>query len=89
MSYARFTSPETAALRGQEPSGVYVYLDSMGCLCCCACSIGDWTERFYKTSDLIKHLREHEAHGDAVPSDAIPSLEAEAVENDAWIKAVR
>jgi hypothetical protein len=36
---------------------------------------------------FIDHLREHQAAGHHIPDDAIADLQADAAENDAWIKS--
>lgn len=86
MSYARFAGEESVAKYGGELSDVYVYLDEAGYFSCCGCRLADGvSEHFASTADLIAHLRRHTACGDAVPSYTIPSLEAEARDNDSWL----
>lgn len=88
MSYARF---------GWDDSDVYVYLDVNGSLCCCACAL-NWqgddgvfpASRYLDTTaSMVAHLREHEAAGHEVPGDTFSDLEADAVENDAWMAEKR
>jgi hypothetical protein len=79
MSYARF---------GWDGSDVYVFKSvgdqehPGGWLECCSCSlIPDRWFRAFSTAGMIRHLRSHMAHGHHVPSDVIPELLADDMEN--------
>jgi hypothetical protein len=81
MSYARF---------GWDGSDVYVFKSvgnkehPGGWLECCGCLLPSNPGRFlqaFSTAGMIRHLRAHMAAGQHVPSDVIPELRADDVEN--------
>jgi len=78
MSYARF---------GWHGSDVYIYLDSAGYLCCCACSarsdMGSY--KAYSTSEMMRHIDYHQSLGDHVPKDAIDQLVRDNEQNMRYI----
>jgi hypothetical protein len=93
MSYARFASAEIVAKFADDPdwqpvrSDVYVFLSVGGFLECCSCRLlTDWQSfSAAATAAMLAHLREHIAAGHVVPPDTISAIEADRVENDAFI----
>lgn len=84
MSYVRLS----------EKSDVYVYLDVNGYLCCCFCKMntGFYSSEvqyylgFYKTDDMIEHLKRHKKMGHKVPKYCFDNLKHDSKRNDKWIK---
>jgi hypothetical protein len=78
MSYARF---------GWDGSDVYVFKSvgdqehPNGWLECCSCSLIPGWFRAFSTAGMIWHLWAHMAAGQHVPSDVIPELRADDMEN--------
>jgi len=51
------------------------------------CATTVMTSTLTRPRAIIDHLREHQAAGHHIPDDAIADLQADAAENDAWIKS--
>ena len=67
----------------------YIHLSVDGLYTCCSCTLRDDGDDFeaYSTAAIIDHLREHRTAGHHIPADAFDDLQADAAENDAWIKS--
>lgn len=77
MSYVRFSEAD-----------VYVYSDVGGYLCCCGCLLKEPWEH-YSTDSMLAHLCKHKEAGHDVPSHVFEDLEADRVENEAFIAHIK
>ena len=60
-------------------SALYIYSDVQGGITCCGCCLNDGGEFNVPTAaEMVAHVREHIAAGDAVPDFVIPRIEADA-----------
>lgn len=74
MSYVRFS-------RINHPwnydSDIYIYPDTRGGITCCGCCLRttDFIHNVNTFDEMIEHVKQHIASGDAVPDFVIPNLE--------------
>lgn len=69
MSYCRWS----------RESDVYVYASAQA-IVCCACSLGARTDfEAILRSEMLRHLKEHEAAGHRVSAEAVARLHEEVV----------
>jgi hypothetical protein len=67
----------------------YIHLSVDGLYTCCWCNLrydGDDFEAC-STAAIVDHLHKHRAAGHHILTDAFDDLQADAAENDAWIKS--
>lgn len=67
MSYCRFSEGDVYVFQTTAPRALE----------CCACIMSEHSQRFGTRSEMIAHLREHEAAGHSIPGGVIEGLEQE------------
>lgn len=73
MSYVRWSSPGHPH---SYDSSVYIYDNVSGGITCCGCDLSDDSWNCATAEEMIAHVEQHIAHGDAVPDFVIPRLKA-------------